>query len=430
MISDRKIIMQIPFFDLSKQNNGIKKDIDIAISRVINRGVFILGPEVVEFEKKFAEFTGTKYAVGVASGTDAIILSLLSLGIGDGSEVILPANSYPTAFAVAATGAKIKLVDIDPYTYTLDPGKLMLAVSEKTKAIIPVHLYGQPADMERIIEIGKEYSIPIIEDCAQATGSSIKYQESSIKYKKETKNQKSILNTKYLILDTNKHQAKKNIIEQEESKEVWKKTGSWGDIGCFSFYPTKNLGAFGDGGMVVTNNEEIYKKIRLLRMYGEIGRYNSIILGRNSRLDEIQAAILHTKLKHVDKWNTQRRKIASLYCRAMAGLDSIQLPAEFPFAKHVYHLYVIRTKKRDLLKEYLSKKGIGTGVHYPVSVHLVYSFRYLGYKAGDFPEAEKASGDILSLPMYPELGMSDISEITSEINSFFSQQYDNQTHTK
>jgi len=281
----------IRFFDITRQNKLLEKELNKAIWEVINKGNYILGEKVGEFEREFAKYLGGKFAVGVASGTDALSLSLLAIGVTRGDEVILPANAYPTVFAVAAIGAVPRLVDIDPITFNINPDKIPQALTKKTKAIIPVHLYGQPANMRKILEIGKKYQVPIIEDCCQAHGSSIKYYVSGITYKKEKKGK--IPNTKYEIRNT------------EE-----KKVGSIGDVGCFSFYPTKNLGCFGDGGMVVTNNEEIYKKVKLLRMYGEERRYNSILLGRNSRLDELQAAILLVKLKYLDKWNEKRRKMA------------------------------------------------------------------------------------------------------------------------
>src|SRR3989338_1118029 len=257
----------IPFFDIKRQNENIRNELDEAIAGVIDGGVYILGPKVAKFEKEFAKYIRVKYSVGVASGTDAISLALLAMGIGDGDEVILPANAYPSVFAISAIGAIPKLVDIDPQTYNLDPLKIEKVISKKTKAIIPVHLYGQPADLSSIIAIGKKYKIPVIEDCAQAHGAEF----------------------------------------------LGKKVGSIGDIGCFSFYPTNNLGAFGDGGMVVTNNKEIYEKVKLYRMYGEKERYKSILSGRNSRLDELQAAILLAKLKYLDKWNKRRKEISKKY---------------------------------------------------------------------------------------------------------------------
>ncbi|OGG14321.1 hypothetical protein A2773_03410 [Candidatus Gottesmanbacteria bacterium RIFCSPHIGHO2_01_FULL_39_10] len=364
----------IPFFDIKRQNENIRNELDEAIAGVIDGGVYILGPKVAKFEKEFAKYIRVKYAVGVASGTDAISLALLAMGIGDGDEVILPANAYPSVFAISAIGAIPKLVDIDPQTYNLDPLKIEKVISKKTKAIIPVHLYGQPADLSSIIAIGKKYKIPVIEDCAQAHGAEF----------------------------------------------LGKKVGSIGDIGCFSFYPTKNLGAFGDGGMVVTNNKEIYEKVKLYRMYGEKERYKSILSGRNSRLDELQAAILLAKLKYLDKWNKRRKEISKKYNFQFSIFNfQFRKPYESVYARHIYHLYVIRTKRRDELKKYLEKHGIGTAIHYPVPIHLVPSFKYLGYKKGDFPESERASEEVLSLPIYPELRDEEVDKIAGAIVKFF-----------
>lgn len=377
----------IPFFTLERQNKILKKELDKTISDVIAQGVFILGAKVSELEKAFAKYLGVKYAVGVASGTDALLLSLLAVGVGRGDEVIVPANAYPTAFAIAAAGTVPRLVDIDPRTYNLDPAEIPKAISKKTRAIIVVHLYGQPADMEAVMEIGRKYKIPVVEDCAQAHGAEIKMAVSS----------KSLKSLKIL---------------------KWKKVGTIGDLGCFSFYPTKNLGCFGDGGMIVTNNPEIYEKVKLLRMYGEKGRYNSVLLGRNSRLDELQAAILLVKLKYLDKWNERRREIAKLYF-AKANNFHIQLPYEVSCGKHVYHLFVVRTKERDELKVYLEKKGIQTAIHYPKPIHFQPSFKFLDYKKGDFPKVEKACGEILSLPMYPELTNREAETVVANIAQFF-----------
>lgn len=357
-----KYIM-IPVFDLKRQNQNIARELGKAISEVVDSRIYILGPKVAEFESAFAKYLGVKYAIGVACGTDALTLALLSLNIGKGDEVIMPVNAYPTAFAVVASGANPKLVDIDPQTFNINPNLIPQAIGKKTKAIIAVHLYGQPAQMKKIMEIGRKYHIPVIEDCAQAHGAGV---------------------------------------------------GGIGEIGCFSFYPTKNLGCFGDGGMVVTDNEELAKKIRLLRMYGEEKRYQSVILGRNSRLDELQAAILLVKLKYLDKWNEKRRKLAVLYSTVL-GLAKLNLQ----LTRHVYHLFVIRAKERDKLRQYLEEHGIQTAIHYPKPLHLVPSFKFLGHKEGDFPQSEKASREILSLPMYPELRKEEVRQVVRMIIRFY-----------
>ncbi len=407
----------IPVFDIKRQNQSLEKALHQAISRVIDRGIFILGSKVEEFERLFARFIGVQYAVGVASGTDAISLALLSIGVNPGDEVIMPANAYPTAFAVTAIGVVPKLVDIDPSTYNINPDLIEKAITSKTKAILPVHLYGLPSDMNSIMRIARKHNLKVIEDCAQAVGSSIKYQAASSKYNAKIKNK---LATNYLLHTTTQFQEQK--------------VGSFGEAGCFSFYPTKNLGCFGDGGMVVTNNKEIYDKVKLLRMYGEKTRYNSVILGRNSRLDELQAAILLVKLKYLDKRNERRREIAKKYIAqllncsianetlsngTMKQWNNLHLPYDAPYTKHIYHLFVIRVQKRDELKAYLEKKGILTAIHYPTPVHLQESFRYLGYRKGDFPVAEKSAKEILSLPMFPELSKTEIEKVVSEVKEFF-----------
>ncbi len=368
------IVNMIPVFDLKRQNKELEREYIEIFQDVLRQGLFILGEKVEEFEKKFAEYIGVKYALGVASGTDALTLSLLALGIGEGDEVIMPANSYPSAFGLAATGAKLVLVDIDRKTYNIDPTKLERAINKKTKAIIPVHLYGNPAEMNQILAIARKWSIPVVEDCAQAVGAEIN----------------------------------------------GKKVGSFGDIGCFSFYPTKNLGAFGDGGMVVTNDTRLYEKLRLLRMYGEKERYKSVLVGKNSRLDELQAAFLLVKLKYLDRWIERRREISENIKYQISNIKyQIILPFESSYSKHVYHLFVIRTKKRDELKEYLDRKGIQTAIHYPVPIHLVSSFKNLRYKKGDFPEAERASQEILSLPLYPEMTNKEVLQIAKSVVDFY-----------
>ena len=372
----------IPVFDTTRQIKKYRRQFIKTIDEVMSKGNFILGSKVAQFEKEFAAYTGVKFAVGVASGTDALMLSMQALGINNpGEEVIMPANSYPTAFAVVSTGARPRLVDIDG-SFNIDPLKIEKAITSKTRAIMAVHLFGQPADLEKIMQTANKYNLPLIEDCAQAHGA-----------------------------------VYKNPTLPSGLRGASKKVGSIGKIGCYSFYPTKNLGAFGDGGMIVTNDEELFKKIKLLRMYGEKERYKSILQGRISRLDEIQAAILSFKLQYLDKWNERRREIAGKY-RSHLENSPCRLPPALPFTKHVYHLFVIRTKKRDSLKNYLEKKGIATGIHYPQPIHLVPSFKSLGYKEGDFPESEKAAKEILSLPMFPELKDSEIVKVAQEINSF------------
>ena len=363
----------IPFVDLKAQYNSIKDEIDEAIQNVLNNTSFIMGKELKEFEKEFAQFCNIKYAIGVANGSDALILALKSCGISEGDEVITVPNTFiATTEAITHVGGKIVFVDIDPKTYTIDVSRIEEKITDKTKAIIPVHFYGQSADMDPIIKLSRKYNLKIIEDAAQAHGAEYK----------------------------------------------GKKVGSLGDIGCFSFYPAKNLGAYGDAGMITTNNEEIAKKLKLLRNHGRITKkYEHEIEGYSSRLDNLQAAILRVKLRHLSKWNNMRRKNAKKYNKLLSNIDGIIPPYEADYAKHVYHLYVIRVGERDILREELKSEGVATGIHYPIPLHLQPAYKYLGYKEGDFPVTEGCSQKILSLPMYAELSGEQINEIVYSIKS-------------
>ena len=365
----------IPFVDLKAQYDSIKDEIDEAIQKVLNNTSFIMGEELKKFEEEFARFCDVKYAIGVANGSDALILALRACRIGKGDEVItVPHTFISTAEAISNVGGKVVFVDIDPKTYTIDVSKIEEKINKKTKAIIPVHLYGQPADMDSIMMLAKKYNLRIIEDAAQAHGA---------EYKEE-------------------------------------KVGSIGDVSCFSFYPGKNLGAYGDAGMVVTNNEEIAEKVKLLRNHGRITKkYEHEIEGYSSRLDNLQAAILRMKLRHLNKWNESRRENAKKYNELLSNVDGIITPYEADYVKHVYHLYVIRVEKerRDKLREELKYKGIATGIHYPIPLHLQSAYKYLGYKEGDFPITEKASQEIISLPMFAELSDVQIEEIVETIKN-------------
>ena len=367
----------IPFVDLKAQYDSIKDEIDNTIQNVINNTSFIMGEELKKFEEEFAWFCDVKYAIGVANGSDALILALRACGIGEGDEVItVPHTFIATTEAISNVGGKVVFVDIDPKTYTIDITKIEEKINERTKAIIPVHLYGQPADMDPIMKLAKKYDLKVIEDAAQAHGA---------EYKRE-------------------------------------KVGSIGDVGCFSFYPGKNLGAYGDAGMVVTNNEEIAEKIRLLRNHGRITKkYEHKIEGYSSRLDNLQAAILRVKLKYLNKWNDMRRSNAKKYNELLNNIGGTITPYEAEYAKHVYHLYVIGVEKegRDKLREELRSKGIATGIHYPIPLHLQPAYRYLGFKEGDFPVTEKTSREILSLPMFAELNDQQIEEIVELIKNYF-----------
>ncbi len=347
----------IPFLELKSQYASIKEEIDGAIQNTLNQGQFILGENAAAFEQEFAHYCGVKYCLGTNSGTSALFLALAALGIGQGDEVITtPFTFIATVLAITYTGAKPVLVDIDPKTYNIDISQIEGKITRRTKAIIPVHLYGQPADMEPITRLAQRYGLKVIEDACQAHGAEYK----------------------------------------------GKKTGSLGDCGCFSFYPTKNLGAYGDGGAVTTNNSEIAQKIASLRNYGQRDRYYHDTIGFNARLDEIQAAILRVKLGHLDSWSQKRRQNASFYHETLKDAGVV-LPREASYARHVYYLYVIRTKKRDELMRHLAKKGIQTLVHFPIPIHLQKAYQSLGYQRGDFPLAEMCADEVVSLPVYPEM---------------------------
>jgi dTDP-4-amino-4,6-dideoxygalactose transaminase len=370
----------VPFLDLTRQYKRIKGEILSATLRVYEKGRFILGEEVSAFEKEFSHYCGVRYGVGVGSGTDALYLALKAAGIGEGDEVVTVANSFiATALAISFTGAKPLFVDIDPKTYTMDPNHLELLLKHqkakgsgrKIKAILSVHLYGHPAEMDSIMEIADRYDLIVIEDACQAHGA---------KYGK-------------------------------------KKVGSFGAMGCFSFYPTKNLGGYGDGGMVVTNHKRHDQNLRLLRCYGERKKYEHILKGHNSRLDEIQAAILRVKLKYLDQWNGERRRKAKIYTRMLSPLGVV-CPSEKKEVRHVYHLYTIKTKKRDSLQAFLKKKGIETLIHYPIPIPLQKAYQELGYGRRDFPMTNLWSRKILSLPFFPEMKESEMEEVAEGIRSF------------
>ena len=347
-----------------------KNAIESAISRVLDSGSYILGPETKAFEAEFAEFTQSRYCAGVANGTDALLLSLKACDIGSGDEVItVSLTASATLSAIRLSGAQAVYVDVDPRSYTLDVEQLRKKITSRTKAIIPVHLYGHPAAMDNIVAIAEENNLYVIEDCAQAHGAL--YQG--------------------------------------------KPVGSFGDLGCFSFYPTKNLGAIGDGGAVVTSDEALADKVRLLREYGWAEKFNSSIHGWNSRLDEIQAAILRVKLKHLTEFNQRRISLANQYNDELAGLD-LSLPTENKDCMHVYHLFVIRLSNRDGLLAHLKSAGILAGVHYPIAVHQQAAYRS---SAKDLTVTEAYCSEILSLPMYPELGTK-IEKVCAEVKNFYS----------
>ncbi|MCE5298672.1 MAG: DegT/DnrJ/EryC1/StrS family aminotransferase [Methanoregulaceae archaeon] len=344
----------ISFIDLKKESQEISEEIRAAFRCVQERGWYVLGDELLAFEKDYAQYTGTQFCIGVNSGSDALVLALKAIGISPGDEVILPSHTFvATADAVVRNGAIPVFADIDPETYCIDPNAVASMVTPRTKAIIPVHLYGHPADMDPLIKIADEHNIHLIEDACQAHGSEYRS----------------------------------------------RKAGSMGIIGCFSFYPGKNLGAYGDAGCIVTSDKKIDEKIRMERNYGQKTKYQHTCIGMNSRMDEIQAAVLRVKLKYLDRWNEKRRRFASLYDDLLAGCSVIR-PIEREYARHVYHLYVIRSKKRDILNSYLKKKGIETGIHYPIPVHQQKAYRGRGYYK-DLKVTESVSGEVLSLPLHP-----------------------------
>ncbi len=379
MFRAKERIKTIPLVDLKAQYLSLKPEIDQAIQRVIDNTDFILGKEVELFEREFASFSETEYGIGVASGTEALHLSLLALGISSGDEVITAANTFvATVLGIYYTGARPVLVDINSDNYNLDVSFIENVITKRTKAIIPVHLFGQPADMDPIMEIAREHNLKVIEDACQAHGA---------KYK-------------------------------------GKKVGSIGNVGCFSFYPGKNLGAYGDGGIVLNNDEKIAQKIRILRNYGSRKKYYHEFKGFNSRLDTLQAAILRVKLRHLDEWNRKRIRNGLLYSSLLKDIKEVITPQfrEDSDYSHVFHLYVVRVEKRDRLLDFLDKKGIRCGIHYPVPLHFQEAYEDLGYKEGDFPIAEKLSKEILSLPMYPELTEEEIIYVVESIKEFYARE--------
>ncbi|MEA1913051.1 MAG: DegT/DnrJ/EryC1/StrS family aminotransferase [candidate division WOR-3 bacterium] len=375
--------MRVPLLDLKRQYQSMKEEIDSAIARVVQSQYFILGEEVKKFEEEIADYCEAKYGIGVASGTDALLLSLRAIGVGEGENdkvITTPFTFFATAGAIVNAGGEPVFVDIDPETFNINPGELERLLSQdpqlqkQVKAIIPVHLYGQMADLDPIMEVAEKYNIIVIEDAAQAIGA--------------------------------------------EYKE--KKAGSVGDLGCFSFFPSKNLGGYGDGGMVVTNRIELAHKVRSLRVHGSTQTYYHEMIGYNSRLDEMQAAVLSTKLPYLDGWSASRAANARYYTERLKDIDEIIPPKVSDNCKHIYHQYTIRVTsgRRDELKQYLKEEGIGTKIYYPLPLHLQECFKDLGYKEGDFPIAEEASKEVLSLPIFPELTKKELDFVIDCVSEF------------
>ncbi len=366
-------MLKVPFVDLQAQYETIRGEITDAVGRVLDSAAFVGGPFVEAFEKEFADFSGCRYAVGVSSGTSALWMTLLCLGIGPGDEVITVPNTFiATAEAISFCGARPVFVDIEDRNYTMNPDLLEKAITPKTKAVIPVHLFGQPADMDPIMEIAGNHNLYVVEDACQAHGALYK----------------------------------------------GKSAGSMGVAGCFSFYPGKNLGAYGEAGAVATNDHELAAKIRMLRDHGQSRKYFHRMIGWNGRMDGLQGAVLSVKLRHLSDWNESRRMNAALYDGLLNGEDDIILPREMDYAKHVYHIYAIRVNKRDALADFMAKKGITCLIHYPLPVHLQEAYRHAGLIRGAFPVAERCADELLSLPMYPELTADHIENVAKEIKAF------------
>jgi dTDP-4-amino-4,6-dideoxygalactose transaminase len=365
--------MVIEFVDLKRQYQPLREEIMSRIEQVLGGMNLFLGENVYQLEDEFAAYCGVPHAIGVGSGTDAVHLALRAVGVGPGDEVITVANTFfATVEAIALCGARPVFVDIDRASYTMDPSRVEAAITPRTKAIVPVHLYGQPVDMDPIIAISRKHGLAVVEDACQAHGAEYK----------------------------------------------GAKAGSLGDAAAFSFYYSKNLGAYGEGGMVVTKDREIATSVQMLRNHGGKERYHHALMGVNARLDEIQAAALRVKLPHLDSWNAARRTWAEEYSRRLAGLEDVLTPVAQPYAKHVFHLYVIRTRDRDHLQGWLKRHGVSTGIHYPVPVHLQEACADLGYSPGSLPETEAAAQEILSLPMFAELALDEVTYVCETIRDY------------
>ncbi|HXT64242.1 MAG TPA: DegT/DnrJ/EryC1/StrS family aminotransferase [Pyrinomonadaceae bacterium] len=361
--------LTVPFVDLKQQYAAIKTEVDAAIARVIENTSFILGPEVRAFEASFAEYVGARSCIGVNSGTAALQLALMAAGIGFGDEVIVPSFTFfATAEAVSVLGATPVFIDIDPVSYTITAEAIERAITSRTRAIIPVHLYGQSADLDPIIELAAKHNLHVIEDAAQAHGA------------------------------------------EYRSKRV----GALGSAGCFSFYPSKNLGAYGEAGAIVTNDEELATRLRLLRDHGSTSKYAHAIVGYNFRMEEIQAAVLNVKLPHLNKWNDARRANAARYHEVLTNSELI-LPREMDYARHVYHVYAVQSDQRDELQRRLTAAGVQSGVHYPIPIHLQPAYASLGYQRGSLPVTEQLAERVLSLPMFPELTEEQINRVSDAV---------------
>jgi dTDP-4-amino-4,6-dideoxygalactose transaminase len=366
--------VEVPFGDLRRESDTLHDEIHAAIERVLRRGWFILGEELAAFEAEYAAYCGADHAVGVGNGTDALQLILEAAGIGPGDEVITsPLTATFTALAIARAGARCVFADVEPDGLTLDPAAARAAITARTAALMPVHLYGQPADMEALAELARQHGLLLVEDACQAHGARFQGRRTGSQLPARAR-----------------HAA------------------------AFSFYPSKNLGAYGDGGMVVTSHADLAGRVRILRHGGQTRRYQHDLLGTNSRLDELQAAILRVKLPHLDAWNRRRRQIAGAYSAGLAG-TSLILPVELPGREHAWHLYVVRSGQRDELRQVLAERGVGTEVHYPIPAHLQAAFAHLGYSPGTLPVAERAAAQVFSLPMYPYLTDAEAAQVVGQV---------------
>ncbi len=362
----------VPFMDLKRQFKAIRSEVEAAMGAVLESQAFIMGSDVPALESEISKYLGVKHAIGVSSGSDALLVALMALGIGPGDEVITTPNTFfATAGAISRLGGKPVFVDIEHATYNIDPMLIEAAITPKTRAILPVHLYGQSANMRAIMEIARKHGLAVIEDCAQAIGATF------------------------------------------DGVSV----GAIGDIGCFSFFPSKNLGCFGDGGLVTTNDDALAEKIRLLRLHGASPKFFHKIVGGNFRLDNLQAAVLRVKLKYLDGWVASRRRIAKMYDDALAGSGLVGVPAVV-HGEHAYHLYVVRHPRRDALMAHLKERGIGNGVYYPCPMHLQECFADLGYGKGDFKESESATDETLAIPMFPEMTDDEVAAVIAAVNDF------------
>jgi dTDP-4-amino-4,6-dideoxygalactose transaminase len=363
----------VPFVDLKAQLERVRAEVDEAVARVLSSAAYVQGEDVRLLEREFAAYCGAAHACAVANGTDALHIALRAYGVGPGDEVVTVANTFiATGEAILLAGARPVFVDVDPATHTMDPGALEAAITPRAKVVLPVHLYGHPADATAIDEVARRHGLPVLEDAAQAHGAE------------------------------------------------WRgrRAGSLGHAACFSFYPTKNLGAFGDAGMVVSSDEAFLARVRQVANHGAgIHRYDNVVLGTNSRLDTLQAAILRVKLRHLDRWNAERAERAAAYSRALAGAPGVVTPVEREGARSAWHLYTIRAAERDALAEHLKARGVGTAIHYPKPIHLQASMAAAGGRPGDLPVSERLSREVLCLPLYPELPLEDVQRVAGEVRA-------------